>query len=115
MQAPSQKHKKTETAKENTKNYTPDEIFINLLPSGKVYFSGKREVNPGLQVIDLEKIPYNAKALYVSGFQYLALKPEAAEVFKSLSEETLQKLIKLKKETYPADVPILEKALELKQ
>ena len=89
--------------------------FENLLPGGKVYFSGNREINPGLQVIELDTIPHNAKFLYVTGFKYLALKPEAVDFLKKCSETQLRQLIEQKKETYPADVPILEQALEIKK
>lgn len=88
--------------------------FKNLLPGGKVYFTGNRETQPGLQIIDLETIPHNAFSLYVSGFPHLALLPEASEILKNFSEEGLKKLIEQKKKEYPDDVPILEQALALK-
>ncbi|MDO4783285.1 MAG: hypothetical protein Q4A09_08755 [Capnocytophaga felis] len=105
MLGPLQKGKKEDVSK----------YFENLLPGGKVYFSGNREINPGLQVVELDTIPHNAKFLYVTGFKYLALKPEAVDFLKKCSETQLRQLIEQKKETYPADVPILEQALELKK
>lgn len=92
-----------------------EDIFINLLPNGKVYFQGNREINPGLQIIEMNSIPSNAMGLYVLGFKYLALKEKAAEHLKNLSESKLLDLINLKKKEYPDDVPVLEKALELKR
>lgn len=90
------------------------EYFKNLLPGGKVYFTGNRETQPGLQIIDLETIPHNAFSLYISGFPHLALLPEAAEKLKDFSEEGLKQLIEKKQKEYPDDVPILEEALRLK-
>lgn len=92
-----------------------ERFFKNLLPGGKVYYQGNREINPGLQIIEMDTIPSNAMGLYALGFKYLALKEEAAHHLKNLSESKLAELIELKKEQYPDDVPILEKALELKK
>lgn len=92
-----------------------DTYFKSLLPDGKAYFTQDRELGGGLQVIDLSRIPYNAMSLYLTGFPYLALEEAAAELLKKASAETLQKLIEKKKNQYPSDVPILEKALALKK
>jgi hypothetical protein len=92
-----------------------DTYFKSLLPDGKAYFTQDRELGGGLQVIDLGRIPYNAMSLYLTGFPYLALEEAAAELLKKASAETLQKLIEKKKNQYPSDVPILEKALALKK
>ncbi|MFC2272095.1 hypothetical protein [Capnocytophaga ochracea] len=92
-----------------------DTYFKSLLPDGKAYFTQDRELGGGLQVIDLSRIPYNAMSLYLTGFPYLALEEAAAELLKKASAETLQRLIEKKKNQYPSDVPILEKALALKK
>ena len=92
-----------------------DTYFKSLLPDGKAYFTQYRELGGGLQVIDLSRIPYNAMSLYLTGFPYLALEEAAAELLKKASAETLQRLIEKKKNQYPSDVPILEKALALKK
>lgn len=92
-----------------------DTYFKSLLPDGKAYFTQDRELGGGLQVIDLSRIPYNAMSLYLTGFPYLALEEAAAELLKKASSETLQRLIEKKKNQYPSDVPILEKALALKK
>ena len=105
MQEPLQKNNS-----EDKKKY-----FKNLLPNGKVYFQGNREVSPGLQIVDMSTIPYNALSLYITGFAYLALEKEAADFFKIFSEVTLLELIERKKKQYRDDVPILQEALRLKQ
>ena len=92
-----------------------DTYFKSLLPDGKAYYTQDRELGGGLQVIDLSRIPYNAMSLYLTGFPYLALEEAAAELLKKASAETLQRLIEKKKDQYPSDVPILEKALALKK
>ena len=92
-----------------------DTYFKSLLPDGKAYFTQDRELGGGLQVIDLSRIPYNAMSLYLTGFPYLALEEAAAELLKKASAETLQRQIQTKKNQYPSDVPILEKALALKK
>lgn len=92
-----------------------DTYFKSLLTDGKAYFTQDRELGGGLQVIDLSRIPYNAMSLYLTGFPYLALEEAAAELLKKASAETLQRLIEKKKNQYPSDVPILEKALALKK
>ena len=92
-----------------------DTYFKSLLPDGKAYFTQDRELGGGLQVIDLSRIPYNAMSLYLTGFPYLALEEAAAELLKKASAETWQRLIEKKKNQYPSDVPILEKALALKK
>lgn len=92
-----------------------DTYFKSLLPDGKAYFTQDRELGGGLQVIDLSRIPYNAMSLYLTGFPYLALEEAASELLKKASAETLQRLIEKKKNQYPSDVPILEKALALKK
>ena len=89
--------------------------FKSLLPEGTAYYTLPKELGGGLQIVDLSRIPYNVKSLYLAGFPYYALQEEAAELLKSLSTETLQQLIEKKKQQYPPDVPILERALALKK
>lgn len=89
--------------------------FKSLLPEGTAYYTLPKELGGGLQVVDLSRIPYNVKSLYLAGFPYYALQEEAAELLKSLSTETLQQLIEKKKKQYPPDVPILERALAMKK
>lgn len=90
--------------------------FFNILTPGvKVYYTGDKEAQAGLQMIDFSSVPYNAVSLYCRKFPNLSLKEDATEIFKKFSEELLQKLILFKKENYPEDVPILEKALQLKK
>ena len=86
-----------------------------MLPEGTAYFTKPKELGGGLEAVDLSRIPYNVKSLYIAGFPYYALQEEAAELLKSLSSETLQQLIEKKKQQYPPDVPILERALALKK
>lgn len=88
--------------------------FKSLLPEGTAYYTLPKELGGGLQVVDLSRIPYNVKSLYLAGFPYYALQEEAAELLQTLSTETLQQLIEKKKTQYPPDVPILERALALK-
>ena len=92
-----------------------DSAFKSLLPNGTAYFTKPKELGGGLEAVDLSRIPYNVKSLYIAGFPYYALQEEAAELLKSLSTETLQQLIEKKKQQYPPDVPILERALALKK
>ena len=89
--------------------------FKSLLPEGTAYFTKPKELGGGLEAVDLSRIPYNVKSLYIAGFPYYALQEEGAELLKSLSTETLQQLIEKKKQQYPPDVPILERALALKK
>jgi len=89
--------------------------FKSLLPEGTAYYTLPKELGGGLQVVDLSRIPYNVKSLYLAGFPYYALQEEAAELLQALSTETLQQLIEKKKQQYPPDVPILEHALALKK
>ena len=112
MQEPLQNH--NEGVQENAKP-SLEESFKVLLPGGRIYFTGEKEVQAGLQIIDLSQVPYNAIALYITGFPYLALKEPAMELFKECSIPTLEKLIAIKREKYPADVLILEKALKAKK
>ncbi|CEN54428.1 hypothetical protein [Capnocytophaga canis] len=96
------------------KNYK--EYFKVLLPNAKVYFPKREGTNVlGHTQVDLSDVPHNAFQLYVTGFPHLALHPEASELFESYSESGLKELIKQKKNSYPDDVPILKKALELKK
>jgi hypothetical protein len=92
-----------------------EECFEVLLPGGRVYYTGEKEVQAGLQIIDLSRVPYNALVLYITGFKYLALKEGAVALFSELGAATLEKLIAQKREHYPKDVPYLERALEMKR
>ena len=47
------------------------ECFEVLLPGGRVYYTGEKEVQAGLQIVDLSRVPYNALVLYITGFKYL--------------------------------------------
>lgn len=89
--------------------------FKSLLPEGTAYYTQPKELGGGLQEVDLSRIPYNVKSLYIAGFPYYALQEEAAELLQALSTDTLQQLIEKKKKQYPPDVPILERALALKK
>lgn len=91
------------------------ECFEVLLPGGRVYYTGEKEVQAGLQIVDLSRVPYNALVLYITGFKYLALKEGAVALFSELGAATLEKLIAQKREHYPKDVPYLERALEMKR
>lgn len=92
-----------------------EECFEVLLPGGRIYYTGEKEVQAGLQIIDLSRVPYNALVLYITGFKYLALKEGAVALFSELGAATLEKLIAQKREHYPKDVPYLERALEMKR
>lgn len=92
-----------------------EECFEVLLPGGRVYYTGEKEVQAGLQIIDLSRVPYNALVLYITGFKYLALKEGAVALFSELGAATLEKLIAQKREHYPNDVPYLERALQRKR
>ena len=92
-----------------------EECFEVLLPGGRVYYTGEKEVRAGLQIVDLSRVPYNALVLYITGFKYLALKEGAVALFSELGAATLEKLIAQKREYYPKDVPYLERALEMKR
>jgi hypothetical protein len=92
-----------------------EECFEVLLPGGRVYYTGEKEVQAGLQIIDLSRVPYNALVLYITGFKYLALKEGAVALFSELGAATLEKLIAQKREHYPKDVPYLERALQRKR
>lgn len=91
-----------------------EECFEVLLPGGRVYYTGEKEVQAGLQIVDLSRVPYNALVLYITGFKYLALKEGAVALFSELGAATLEKLIAQKREHYPKDVPYLERALKMK-
>ena len=91
------------------------ECFEVLLPGGRVYYTGEKEVQAGLQIVDLSRVPYNALVLYITGFKYLGLKEGAVALFSELGAATLEKLIAQKREQYPKDVPYLERALERKR
>ena len=92
-----------------------EECFEVLLPGGRVYYTGEKEVQAGLQIIDLSRVPYNALVLYLTGFKYLGLKEGAVALFSELGAATLEKLIAQKREHYPKDVPYLEQALQRKR
>ena len=92
-----------------------EECFEVLLPGGRVYYTGEKEVQAGLQIVDLSRVPYNALVLYITGFKYLALKEGAVALFSELGAATLEKLIAQKREYYPKDVPYLERALKMKR
>lgn len=92
-----------------------EECFEVLLPGGRVYYTGEKEVQAGLQIVDLSRVPYNALVLYITGFKYLALKEGAVALFSELGAATLEKLIAQKREYYPKDVPYLERALQMKR
>lgn len=92
-----------------------EECFEVLLPGGRVYYTGEKEVQAGLQIVDLSRVPYNALVLYLTGFKYLGLKEGAVALFSELGSATLEKLIAQKREQYPKDVPYLERALERKR
>ena len=92
-----------------------EECFEVLLPGGRVYYTGEKEVQAGLQIVDLSRVPYNALVLYITGFKYLALREGAVALFSELGAATLEKLIAQKREHYPKDVPYLERALEMKR
>lgn len=92
-----------------------EECFEVLLPGGCVYYTGEKEVQAGLQIVDLSRVPYNALVLYITGFKYLALKEGAVALFSELGAATLEKLIAQKREHYPKDVPYLEQALQMKR
>ena len=92
-----------------------EECFEVLLPGGRVYYTGEKEVQAGLQIVDLSRVPYNALVLYITGFKYLALKEGAVALFSELGAATLEKLITQKREHYPKDVPYLERALQRKR
>ena len=92
-----------------------EECFEVLLPGGRVYYTGEKEVQAGLQIVDLSRVPYNALVLYITGFKYLALKEGAVALFSELGAATLEKLIAQKREHYPKDVPYLERALQMKR
>lgn len=92
-----------------------EECFEVLLPGGRVYYTGEKEVQAGLQIVDLSRVPYNALVLYITGFKYLALKEGAVALFSELGAATLEKLIAQKQEYYPKDVPYLERALQMKR
>lgn len=92
-----------------------EECFEVLLPGGRVYYTGEKEVQAGLQIVDLSRVPYNALVLYITGFKYLALKEGAVALFSELGTATLEKLIAQKREHYPKDVPYLERALQMKR
>lgn len=79
-----------------------------------MYYTGEKEVQAGLQIVDLSRVPHNALVLYMTGFKYLALKEGAVSLLQGLSVPTLEGLVALKREQYPADVPILEEALRRK-
>ena len=89
--------------------------FKSLLPEGTAYSTQPKELGGGLEAVDLSRIPYNVKSLYIAGFPYYVLQEEAAELLQSLSTDILLKLIEKKKQQYPPDVPILERALALKE
>ena len=92
-----------------------EECFEVLLPGGRVYYTGEKEVQAGLQIVDLSRVPYNALVLYITGFKYLALKEGAVALFSELGAATLEKLIAQKREHYPKDVQYLERALQMKR
>ena len=92
-----------------------EECFEVLLPGGRVYYTGEKEVQAGLQIVELSRVPYNALVLYITGFKYLGLKEGAVALFSELGAATLEKLIAQKREHYPKDVPYLERALEMKR
>ena len=92
-----------------------EECFEVLLPGGRVYYTGEKEVQAGLQIVDLSRVPYNALVLYLTGFKYLGLKEGAVALFSELGAATLEKLIAQKREHYPKDVPYLERALQRKR
>ena len=92
-----------------------EECFEVLLPGGRVYYTGEKEVQAGLHIVDLSRVPYNALVLYITGFKYLALKEGAVALFSELGAATLEKLIAQKREHYPKDVPYLERALKMKR
>ena len=92
-----------------------EECFEVLLPGGRVYYTGEKEVQAGLQIVDLSRVPYNALVLYITGFKYLALKEGAVALFSELGAATLEKLIAQKREYYPKDVQYLERALQMKR
>ena len=92
-----------------------EECFEVLLPGGRVYYTGEKEVQAGLQIVDLSRVPYNALVLYITGFKYLALKEGAVALVSELGAATLEKLIAQKREHYPKDVPYLEQALQRKR
>lgn len=93
-----------------------EKYFKVLLPGAKIYIPNNGDFNRlGHRIIDLSEVPYNAKSLYITGFKHLALLPAATEWLKNFPESTLKKLIEQKKIEYSEDVPILEKALELKK
>ena len=77
-----------------------EECFEVLLPGGRVYYTGEKEVQAGLQIVGLSRVPYNALVLYITGFKYLALKEGA---------------VAQKRGHYPKDVPYLERALKMKR
>ena len=91
------------------------ECFIITGGASRAWWGGNPEFAPGLQCVDLDPIPERAPFMYMSGFEYFALLPPAAQLFKKLSTDRLEALIALKERTYPEDVPILKKALELKR
>ena len=71
--------------------------FKSLLPEGTAYYTQPKELGGGLEAVDLSRVPYNVKSLYIAGFPYYALQEEAAELLQALSTETLQQLIEKKK------------------
>ena len=89
--------------------------FKSLLPEGTAYYTQPKELGGGLEAVDLSRVPYNVKSLYIAGFPYYALQEEAAELLQALSSDTLLKLLEKKKQQYPPAVPILERALALKK
>lgn len=67
------------------------------------------------EIVDLTTIPADAFELYVSGFNFLELKPEAETLFLKISTEKINELIEVKKEQKKAsDVAVLEKVLKAK-
>lgn len=84
--------------------------FTNLLPGGKVHRSNG-------DMVDLSRMPTDAyaKRLYVSGFKYIGITPEAAKVLKSCPTLLLERLLIQKKNEKKADeVEILQEVLSSK-
>lgn len=67
------------------------------------------------EIVDLTTVPANAFELYLDGFSFLELKPEAETLFSKISTKKINELIEVKKEQKKAsDIIILEKVLKAK-
>lgn len=85
--------------------------FINLAPGCRIFRCGS-------PAVDLTSLPSEATCLrlYLQGFSYIGVTPQAVEILKKAPEITLEKLIEMKKkERKTQEIQILKEALELKK